>query len=288
MTFAVQEWGTDMGTLVLKQFASIGAMEDYADRKCNLKSNKEMHNDNDADKRGMDWFGYADRDLAVAALTGGDLERAETIQRFAESLAVKLPRAQNHKRVRIRSDQGGELDIHAVYRGDLARAWTKTTREVRRGTGIVRLVVDICANCQCYHDSLKWRGIAGLALCEIIGTAGYSIELVAAFGVNDMAPNTDMCVSVAIKPRNVMLNLPRLAAAIGTPALFRTLGFQAIVQAADEVGQRVNGGLGHYRDVSEVLPVPQTVTQIMVPGNVVDEDSAINWVKQALTLLQGA
>jgi hypothetical protein len=59
------------------------------------------------------------------------------------------------------------------------------------------------------------------------------------------------------------------------------------VRAADNIGQEVESALGHYLDVSGVLPVPDKVAQIFVDNSVINEASARKWVRDTVKLLQG-
>ena len=90
-----------------------------------------------------------------------------------------------------------------------------------------------------------------------------------------------------VKPHYAQSNRGLIAATLTLPGFFRTLGFIAIIADADKRKRDVMGGLGQYLDISGVLPVPNNMTQIFVPETVRNEETAINWVKQTLQLLQG-
>jgi hypothetical protein len=273
---------------IIKQFGSIADMRDWINSPTRLEGNEKFMLSLREYNHDRTWYGFKNYATALSAISDGDPIGALQISTLTQKLKTKLPRAQGHKRVKFRGDEGDELDIDAVYRGDLSRAWEGTRREVRRGSGIIRIMVDIGGNSCMSADELRWRGIAGVALSEIITKAGYSVEITAGSAVTNVAESTDAAWSVAIKSRNAKSNLGRLSAAIGSPALFRTLGFDALVKCADENNKLAKSNLGRYTELSSVLPVPQTVTQLMVPGMVTSETSAIDWIKQSIQLLQGA
>ena len=228
---------------------------------------------------------------AVEALTKGYPEGERAVTAFHEQIKADLPRAEGHHRAKRRGAFGDELDVHAVNRGQLDRAWTSSTRAVRKGTGILRLVVDVGANGGTSADELRWRGIAGLSLSEVMSRAGYSVEMVAAFAVqginHDRRANSRMMFSCVVKPRGVQPDYGLLAATVALPAFFRTLGFTSIIRACDRQDVPVDDGLGPYLDVSGVLPVPDKVTQLCVPQSVISESTAAEWVKLTVKLLQG-
>lgn len=229
---------------------------------------------------------------ALAALVDGYPRGEQMVREFHDKIAASIPRAVGVQRRRIRGAMGDELDIHAVNRGNVDRAWSTASRVLRRSSSILRLVVDICANHDTSASSMQWRGVAGLALSEVMSKAGYSVEIVAAFAVNRyLAPSRQdnkMTCTVVVKPRGVQADLGLLAATVALPAFFRTLGFCAIVRCADDQGKIVSERLGHYLDVSGVLPVPDKVTQLMVPQSITSHDSAVQWVRESVTLLQGS
>jgi hypothetical protein len=237
------------------------------------------------------WHGIEGGLSAVKrAIVEGFPEGERTVSEFRDKLHDKLPRALGHSRAKVRRDMGDELDYHAMLKGNNDRAWTTSTRQIRRGSGVLRVVVDIGANAHTSASALRWRGVAGAALCETMRKAGYSLEIVAGYGIEDAdaGDTMNLGVSVVIKPRNAPIDNGLLAATVCLPGFFRTAGFSAIVRAADNAGKSCDSGLGHYLDISGILPVPDKVTQIFVPGNVASEEDALNWVKDTVTLLQGA
>jgi hypothetical protein len=240
-----------------------------------------------------EWLGIeGGAPAALAALVDGYPRGEQMVREFHDNIAASLPRAVGVQRRRLRGAMGDELDIHAVNRGNVDRAWSTSSRAIRRGSSILRLVVDICANGDTSASSMQWRGVAGLALSEVMSKAGYSVEIVAAFAVNGYLATSrrtgDMTCTVVVKPRGVQADLGMLAATVALPAFFRTLGFCAIIRCADNQGKIVSDGLGHYLDVAGVLPVPDKVTQLMVPQSITSHDSAVQWVRESVALLQGS
>ena len=277
-------------TLSLIHYASVADMVRETDAAYKSERNAKIA-EKFRTREDQAWHGIAGgMDAVKRAILEGFPEGERTVSAFRDKLHDKLPRALGHARAKVRKDLGDELDYHAMLKGNTDRAWTASTRQIRRGSGVLRIVVDIGANAHTSAERLRWRGVAGAALCETMRKAGYSLEIVAAFGIEeaDVDDTMNQAISVTIKPRNAPLDNGLLAATVCLPGFFRTVGLCAIVRACDDADKAVDSGLGHYLDVSGVLPVPDKVTQIFVPGNVASEEEALNWVRDTVTLLQGA
>jgi len=280
-----------MDEIIRLDYASVsGAMSD-TDKPLRSKHNTELRANHLTSNRDNDWLGINGGAAAVlAAIRDGYPEGEARIHGFYDQIVAKLPRAQGYLRTKKRGDFGDELDIHSVNRGSVDKAWTTSTRQVKRGSGIIRLVIDIGANSSYDADSLQLRGVAGLALTKVMIKAGYSVEIVAAFaGRNfiDRNPAT-YCMTVIVKPRHVQADYGLLAATVGLPGFFRTIGFAGVIRVADNMREHASDTLGFIINVDNVLTVPDKVTQIIVPSDIVNEQSAIKWVKSTITLLQGA
>lgn len=237
------------------------------------------------------WLGFPGSFADIKQrLENGYAEGERDIIAFHDKVKATLPRALGYNRAKRKAETGDELDYHAMLRGCNDRAWTQSHRAIRKGSGILRLVVNIGANAHIGADKLRWRGVAAVALTHIMVKAGYSVEVVAAFAVSnpDVSDSMTATVSTVVKPRTAAIDTGLLAATVALPGFFRTVGFAGIVRACDMVGKLADIGVGHYLDVSGVLPVPDKVTQLFVAGEVCDEESAVKWTRDAVTLLQGA
>ena len=215
----------------------------------------------------------------------------DRLRAFHEDVAAKLPRALGFMRTKHRGEHGDEVDVHAMLRGAHDKAWTRSTRAIRAGSGILRLCVDIGGNAHQSASALQWRGLAGAAMAEVMRKAGYSVEIVACFAVSNPSDKSgfgNAAVSCVVKPRTALIDFGQLAATVCLPAFFRTLGFAALVRACDRAGAVADSGLGQYLAVSGVLPVDPKVTTLFVSPDVMNRDSAVDWVRQSVALLQGA
>jgi hypothetical protein len=272
-------------------YSSVTDLRAEADQPYRIQRNADLANGYLTSTR-SNWLGIEGGAPAVlAALTAGYPEGERAIRSFHDQIKAELPRAVGHHRSRVKGAFGDELDVHTMYRGAFDKAWTSTHRLIKKGTGILRLVIDIAGNANVSADQLRWRGIAGLSLAEVMSKAGYSVEIVAAFAIQGYFENKGyekMYFACTIKARGTQPDYGLLAATVALPGFFRTLGFCSITRSSDNQNKRVDLGLGNYLDVSGVLPVPDKVTQLMVPNTCIDHASSVHWVKQTVNLLQGS
>lgn len=245
------------------------------------------HRDRD---KGLDWHGIVGGAAGVIhAVENGYPAGANRVSFMRDRISASLPRAIGVNRVRVRGTSGDDLDIHAINRGDFGTAWSTAKRRVKVGTSIVRIVIDICGNGEVKADTLAWRGVAGLSLAQVMQSAGYSVEIVGAMGTVRSADNFgNLAITTLLKAHGASVDIDLLAATTCLAGFFRLFGFAAIIAACDKRGKEANSGLGQYLDPSGVLPAPITTTQLFVQQSVIDEESALAWVKQGVTLLQGA
>lgn len=279
-------------------FASVSDLRHDASLPCKHERNAERIasylDGRNHDGNAMKWYGIDGGAPAVLkALVNGYPEGEAKVEAFHNEIVASLPRALGHHRAKQHGEFGDELDIHSVYRGALDKAWTSSVRRIRKGTGILRLVIDIGGNANTSASELQWRGVTGMSLAEVMTKAGYSVEIVAAQAVANPAQRGsgkqfNAIMSCVIKPRSSQVDKGLLAATVCLPGFFRVLGFASIVRNCDNVGLVADSGLGQYLAVSGLLPVPDKVTQLCVPGEVMDKESALKFVRESVTLLQGA
>lgn len=270
-------------------YGSVSEMRAMLDAHCKLESNARIIKEYVFERfSGRTWYGLNNGKACIDALTDGYPEGETAIARMRESIKGKLPHAVGVGRTLTRGYQGDELDIHAVNRGDLGNAWTSRQRKVRRTLTNIRILVDIGGNAATNASSLAWRGVAAATLAEVMTKARYNTEIIAAWATWGSIDgwdgvNLNACV---IKPFGASLNLSILAATVGLAGFFRTLGFAAIIRAADEMGLNANSSLGHYSDAAESFPDDGKVMRIAVPGNISDAEMAKAWLKETVELIE--
>lgn len=207
-----------------------------------------------------------------------------------EQLATREIHPVSLRRRRVRGDQGDEVDMQAVYRGDLSRAWIKTRRQSRPGTNrSITIICNLGDSFSVTADKLFWRGAAVLKLTDALTSSGYSVSLYGA--VTSAECSADQKVSAAqfveIKAADSPLDLSQLAALTAMPGWFRTRGFAGITAACDLVGQRPEYGLGH----PDHAAIPAFAEMLGITGAIVqpkvnDKESAEAWIDAVMAQLE--
>lgn len=189
------------------------------------------------------WFGAPNVAELMRRLEKGWDEGAERLS----EISVGEINPTSIRRRRFRSDQGDELDMQSVWRGDLSRAWSRTRRVGRFGARVVNIVVDVGDNGNVGAEALFWRGGSALRLADALIQAGYAVGIYAAEGGRDFCEHSDgheMAQFVEIKASDSQLDLSAMAGLTAMPGWFRTQGFAGIVCAADMLGEAASRGLG--------------------------------------------
>ena len=214
----------------------------------------------------------------------------EGVKKIEQIATRELSAPASVRRRRVRSDAGDELDMQAVWRGDLNRAWTRTRRANRVGTRSVTIVIDLCASAGVSSDKLFWRGASALRLAQLLTESGYSVALYGGFGGNRCDSTGKLAIGqlVEIKSQDAPLDMDKLAALTAMAGFFRTSLFTGIHYACDQYGQGVDYGLGtpgpeHLAAAVKMLPIPQNA---IIQKNVLNEEAANKWIDEALKQIE--
>ena len=253
-----------------------------------LSSNQSRAADYIEDNHGgMSWYGVSNIKALHRALDQGHDGGVKAIDTMLDKIKAKLPKAVGLGRKLIRGDQGDEIDIHAVNRGDISRAWTSRKRQIKRGKSAVRIVCDIAGNCNVDASTLQWRGVAAMCVAEIMTGAGYKTEIVAGMSTAGAAAGLpEVLTTVTVKTMGTQPDKGLLAAVLCLAGFFRTWGFVAILRHADNAGKDASSGLGHTSRLDTQLPPDARFTQIIVSHDVRNLETATAWIIATVGMLQ--
>lgn len=236
---------------------------------------------------GQDWFGAPNGKVLKERLTQGWAEGAERLQ----DLAIREISPTSVRRRRIRGDQGDELDMQAVWRGDLSRAWTRTKRMSRAGTSrTITIVCNLGDNCGTDAATLFWRGASVLRLADSLTSAGYNIGIFGACAGNrcDTDDTVDCAQFVEIKATDAPLDLSALAGLTAMPGWFRTQGFAGIIAACDLADKDHDGGLGRpsheLAPYAEMLGLP--ADSMIFQPQINSREKAEAWIDEVLQQIE--
>lgn len=236
-----------------------------------------------AGKRGQDWYGAPSVAVLKDRLAKGWPEGVEKLQK----LATREINPVSIRRRRTRGDQGDEVDMQAVWRGDLSRAWTRTRRTARAGTNRnITLMCLLSDSCGVTADTLFWRGASVLKLADALTTSGYSVAIlgcVTSANAAEGSRRVDTAQFVEIKATDSPLDLSALAALTAMPGWFRTQGFAGITVACDLVGATSEECLGSPNNgQAQRYASMLGIENVIVQPNVNNKVAAEKWIDEVL------
>lgn len=234
------------------------------------------------------WFGADSQAQYEDRLKHGWGEGVDKLR----EIATKEIQPTSLRKRRIRADQGDELDIHAIYRGDLSKAWTKTKRQSRSG-GIrsVALICNLSCNAGENANKLFYRGASVLKLAEALSEAGYSVAIYGGAGSDDIGRDNSrvsFAQFVEIKAEDQPLDTSSLASLIAMPAYKRIQFHGALVQEADLRGMECRDGLASNSTsvmVEGVKKLPISENAFVQP-EVNSKESAERWIDSVMAQIE--
>lgn len=233
-----------------------------------------------------DWLGAPSLKELTNRLTNGWSDGVDRLMK----LAVAELEMTSIRRRRVRGDQGDEIDMQAVWRGDLSRAWTRTRRQQRTGgTRNVTLICDVAGNCGMGADVMFWRGAAVLRVAEALTEAGYNVGIYAGAATKniDAKGKCNACQLVEIKATDAPLDLSSLAALTCMPGYFRTSLFAGIVAAADHFGEEADYSLGRMDEDGLKRGAKKLgMDNVFIQPAVNSQQAAKEWIDQIVAAIQ--
>lgn len=221
------------------EFDFLSEMVDYGVQPCSNKANRnqrdggyEFHEvahlyiNKKTKKRylnSLEWYGVPFKNINDLIKRGWveGLSRAQKIMN-----EIELPVATSIRRKRSREDFGDELDIQAVYAGDLDRAWETTTKAVVSGTGTVTVYVDLCYDHKKTADEMFYKGAVAIRLVDALEQAGYRVRVIGYMHVWKLyRRNTggvhNFLTTVVLKDYSETLDLSIMITTTGLSGFFR-------------------------------------------------------------------
>jgi hypothetical protein len=176
---------------------------------------------------GVHWAGAGCTADAVVKLTAPYEDGSAIISRIEKAAAnIKLPPQMDTRRRRVRGDQGDELDIHAVWRGQSATAWSRMGKRQVTSPPMVSIVINSIISATNDKTVISYRGAVGIVLCQLLERFGYRVRLVVARG-GKAGANHDEKFSCRTTIKDYGKPLDRETVACAThPAMQRVLGIR--------------------------------------------------------------
>jgi hypothetical protein len=264
-----------------------GAMSEF-----NNDSNRDLHEtvmhryERQGDEA-QSWFGAPSQHEFDARLSNGWSEGVDKLR----ELATKEIQPTSLRRKRIKGDQGDELDIHAIYRGNFSQAWSKTKRMQKLGgSRSVTLVCNLSCAWNVDANELFFRGASVLKLAEALTNSGYNVAIYGADGTDkcSIKENVSITQFVEIKAEDYALDVSSLASLIAMPGYKRTRLHAGVVEECERRGIVSKDALGQANaellaEAIKVLPISQNA---FIQGKVNSKESAEAWIDSVMMTLQ--
>jgi hypothetical protein len=204
---------------------------------------------------GAHWAGAENTDDATAKLTAPYEAGSAIISRIEKAAAnIKLPPQMDTRRRRVRGDQGDELDIHAVWRGQSATAWQRMGKRQVTAPPMVSIVINSIISADNDKTVISYRGAVGIVLCQLLERFGYRVRLVVARGgVTSSDSKEKFSCRTTIKDYGKPLDRETVACATH-PAMQRVLGIRwswAHMNGKGSVGGNMPGEA--VKDANEIF-----------------------------------
>lgn len=234
-----------------------------------------------------DWYGCtpseADRRMAE-----GWQEGAATIAGLSFQ---DMPTPRTIKRTRAWTDEGDEVSLDRLLRGDTDTMWQRMLPRVRTGVVRITLYAELGINCGTHQQVLFWRGATTLRLADLLQKAGYAVRIVAgtascSLGYRDGKKGETEYLHMlnywTAKGYSDPLDLDNLAVSIASAAFFRRAVFRLLDNLPD-TSWRQCSGLGHldgeFSDACAAMLASENGDLLIKVGErVTGQDSANKWL----------
>lgn len=194
---------------------------------------------------------------------------------------IELPAMESVRRVRVRGDQGDELDMDAVRAGALDRAWTRTRRFNSKQPPNVHVIIDATVGGSATSDSLFWRGAAGAALVCALSNAGYSVRCTMAEVNLEPGGKRASVLQLTLKDYIAPLDETALFTAAALPAVTRSLMYATIVARCPTL----NGGVGSAAALPPMVSAANEVT-LIASQEIKTAEHVRQWIADAVVELE--
>lgn len=277
------------GKLTTILWDSVSEPESLLKKQWNESENRTAAASHFGDKnRDKSWLGVESVPKLREVLSKGWSEGVSKLEKIA---LRDLASPASVRRRRIRSDQGDEVDMQAVWRGDLSRAWTRTRRQSRTGVRSITLVIDLGASCGTDADQLFWRGASALRLASELVSAGYNVAIYGCSPSRNSAygKEVDVVQFVEIKGEDSPFDIDRLAALTALPGFFRTSLFAGIAWGCDQANATVCGTLGRHDNsliAKAIKHMPMIPQNAFIQKDVLSKQDAEQWIESVIQQIE--
>lgn len=235
------------------------------------------------------WIGFSSYNDFLHKLEHG---WPEAIEKVKELGLKELPLIKTKRRRKKKADFGEEIDMQAVYSGDLDTAWSSFERVDAELTGFnnVTILVNMSTSCHVRASNSFWKGAAASILTRDLTLMGKNVEIIAmksCYSFAQRSSNIHRCVVLIPVKKFEYLMEEELVYATLSPGFARSHMFKGIIKAADSVDRIVADNLGYPEKpreevLSKALPGRKLV---YVPHSIEAKESCERFINSTIEQL---
>lgn len=197
---------------------------------------------------------------------------------------LELPQPMDRRRrPRFDEQSGDDVDYDRLRSGQAY--WRRTERQHVAGPIDLTILVDICANGNVKSQDIIWRGVAAIALAEVMEASGYRVELIAVErsrkGYTDGA---GFLQYVTLKKLDEQLDATSLINAT-SGWFFRTIGFAGMVRSG--FGRTSELSFGSHAFIGNAMEHITAATNVVVIDSVWNKLDAVELIRNTLEAHSG-
>lgn len=225
---------TGRNRLVVDHFDSLGDYIRHAESNPTKAS---------SDAKGReDWAGTSSlADAVTLALHGWDEKRPDVDKLFAQ-LETDIASAMDEPFTTYYSHSGDSVDMGRYMSGDPECMVDYVTEPQARMGRVVRVIINGAMSCGISADDIVRRGVAVVALLDVIHKLGVGVELAVEMPVT--SDNTKYSTVVKLHDSSEMLDINNMMYAVCHPSMLRRLAFSAIEQMPEDMFGSYRFGYG--------------------------------------------
>lgn len=192
---------------------------------------------------------------------------------------------------------GAEVDMGRFLSGEPECMVESAPIRIARKGRAVRIVVPVAYSAFTDPETIRRRGAAIVALCDILARAQHPLEVWAVLACS--GDGGRYVPAVLVQEANQPLDMGRIMLALAHPAMFRHLGFAFGEHESDQTRRRFGyherGGYGYPSWEAKATDIPEANGETIVlpwlsgrgENDTWSKDHAVKWIEQQLNLLFG-
>ena len=183
------------------------------------------------------------------------------------------------RRPRLHEQGGDDVDYDRLRSGQAY--WRRTQRQHVAGPIDLTIVVDICANGNVKSKDIIWRGVAAIALAEVMEANGYRVELIAVErSSRAYTDGAGLLQYVTLKQLDEPLDATTLINAT-SGWFFRTIGFAG--NARSGFFRQFESGFGRHAYIGNAIEHITPAANVVVIDSVWNQSDAVTLIRTTLS-----